>query len=92
MEQLYSDPQLKHRGHFVALEHHVIGVHHYQKPAYRLSKTPAELYMAAPCLGQHNEFVYKELLGYSDEEVTQFILTGIITTDQDVPEVLKHPK
>jgi crotonobetainyl-CoA:carnitine CoA-transferase CaiB-like acyl-CoA transferase len=46
--------------------------------------------MAAPCLGEHNEYVYKEILSYSDEEVTQLLLDGIITTDADVPDVLKQ--
>ena len=91
-EDLYSDPQLKHRGHFVPLEHKVIGVHHYQMPAYRLSKTPAHLLKAAPCLGQDNEFVYKEILGYSDEEVARFLLDGVITTEHDIPDVLKPRK
>ena len=91
-EDLFNDPQLKHRGHFVPLEHRVIGQQHYQMPAYRLSKTPAHLYRAAPCLGQDNEFVYKELLGYSDEEVSQFLLDGVITTEHDMPDVLKPKK
>ena len=61
-------------------------------PAYRLSKTPAHLYRAAPSLGQDNEFVYKEILGYSDEEVTQFLLDGVITTEHDLPDILKPKK
>ena len=91
-EDLFNHPQLKHRGHFVPLEHRVIGIHHYNAPAYRLSKTAARLYRAAPCLGQDNEFVYKELLGYSAEEVTQFLLDGVITTEHDIPDVLKPKK
>ena len=91
-EDLLNDPQLKHRGHFVPLEHKVIGIHYYEAPAYRLSKTPAQLRRAAPCLGQDNEFVYKEILGYSDEEVTQFLLDGVITTEDDVPDIMKPRK
>ena len=91
-QDLFEDPQLKHRGHFVPLEHRVIGVHHYHMPAYRLSKTPAHLDRAAPCLGQDNEFVYKEILGYSDEEVAQLLLDGVITTEHDVPDILKPKK
>ena len=91
-EDLFNDPQLKHRGHFVPLEHRVIGSHHYHMPAYRLSKASAQLRRAAPCLGQDNEFVYKQLLGYSDEEVTQFLLDGVITTEHDVPDILKPKK
>jgi benzylsuccinate CoA-transferase BbsF subunit len=91
-EDLFNDPQLKHRRHFVPLEHRVIGLHHYHMPAYRLSKTPAQLRRAAPCLGQDNEFVYEELLGYSADEVAQFLLDGVITTEHDVPDILKPKK
>jgi len=91
-EELFNDPQVKHRRHFVPLEHRVIGVHHYNAPAYRLSKTPGLLRRAAPCLGQDNEFIYKEILGYSDDDVTQFLLDGVITTEHDIPDVLKPKK
>jgi benzylsuccinate CoA-transferase BbsF subunit len=91
-QDLFEDPQLGHRGHFVPLEHKVIGTHHYHKPAYRLSKTPAQLFKAGPCLGQDNEFVYKEILGYSEEEVAQLLLEGVITTEHDIPDVLKPRK
>jgi crotonobetainyl-CoA:carnitine CoA-transferase CaiB-like acyl-CoA transferase len=84
-EDLFKDPQLKHRQHFRLLQHEVIGQHTYQAPAYRLSKTPAHLWKAGPCLGQDNEYVYKELLGYSDDEIADFLVEGVITTDADLP-------
>ena len=86
---LFTDPQLKHREHFRLLQHKVIGPHHYSAPAYKLSKTPAHIWKAGPCLGEDNEFVYKDILGYSDDEVTQFLLDGVITTENDVPDALK---
>ena len=88
-EDLFNDPQVKHRQHFRPLQHKVIGLHHYHAPAYKLSKTPAYIWKAGPALGEDNEFVYKQVLGYSDEEVTQFLLYGVITTEHDVPDVLK---
>ena len=56
-EDLVADPQLNHRGTHVILKHPEIGPHIYQAPPYRFSKTPHELTMPAPCLGQHNEYV-----------------------------------
>jgi len=91
-EDLFNDPQVKHRQHFRRLQHRVIGLHHYHTPAYKLSKTPSHLWKAGPCLGEDNESVYKEILGYSDEEVTQFLLDGVITTEHDVPDILKPKK
>jgi benzylsuccinate CoA-transferase BbsF subunit len=76
-EDVHNDPQLKHRAHFVSLTHSEIGPHLYQTSPYHLSKTPAEMRMAAPCIGEHNEYVYKELLGISDDEIANLVAEGV---------------
>lgn len=80
-EGLFNDPQLRHRQHFRPLHHKVIGVHHYHAPAYRLSKTPCQLKKAGPTLGEDNEYVYKEILGLSDDEIAELVIEGVITTE-----------
>jgi crotonobetainyl-CoA:carnitine CoA-transferase CaiB-like acyl-CoA transferase len=85
MEELYKDPQLKHMGFWRYLEHPVVGVHAHQGPPFRLSATPDRQF-TSPCLGQHNEFVYKELLGYSDDEIAEMLNEGVITTEADLPD------
>ena len=75
---LFDDPQLKHRKHFQVLEHPEIGHHSYEMPAFRLSQTPLRLRTAAPCLGQHNEYVCKELLGMSDDEFVRLLNNGVL--------------
>ena len=87
-EDLFNDPQLRHRQHFRFLEHKEIGVHAYQSPAYRLSKTPCTFTKAAPCLGEDNEYVYREILGLSDDEIADLLIEGVITTETDMPQVL----
>jgi len=82
---LEHDPQLKHRQHFVQLMHKVIGPHHYRAPTYKLSKTPAELYKAAPCVGEDNEYVYKQIVGLSDDEIAELLMEHVITTEADLP-------
>lgn len=67
-EDLHRDPQLAHRGHFVALRHGEIGEHRYDGIPFRLSRTPGVLRMPGPCLGEHNEEVYRGLLGMGEEE------------------------
>jgi benzylsuccinate CoA-transferase BbsF subunit len=88
-EDLFSDPQLRHREHFRFLEHREIGAHAYQAPAYRLSSTPCSLSKPAPCLGEDNEYVYREVLGLSDDEIAELLIEGVITTDTDMPEALR---
>jgi len=84
-EDLFADPQLKHRQHFRLLQHKVIGPHHYHAPAYKLSKTPAHIWKAGPALGQDNEYVYKKLLGFTDDELAELLVQGVITTETDMP-------
>jgi crotonobetainyl-CoA:carnitine CoA-transferase CaiB-like acyl-CoA transferase len=33
---------------------------------------------SAPLLGEHNEYVLKEILGMSDEEIAELIIEGAI--------------
>ena len=82
---LFEDPQLKHRKHFQYAEHAFIGRHAYDAPSARLSKTPWKM-GPGPCIGQHNEYVLKELLGYSDDDIADLLIEGAMTTDADLPE------
>ncbi|MFB3884847.1 MAG: CaiB/BaiF CoA transferase family protein [Thermodesulfobacteriota bacterium] len=75
---LESDPQLGHRFFFRELEHKEIGKHRYEAPPYRLSKTPCELIMPGPRLGEHNEYVCKEILGLSDKEYEDLVSEGAV--------------
>ena len=76
-QEIFCDPQLNHRHHFKELEHLEIGRHHYNEQSFKLSKTPAELYMAAPCQGQHNEYVYTKIVGISDSEFAELLAEGV---------------
>ena len=77
MEDIYNDPQLKHRGHFVEIEHPVIGKHYYDGTAFRLSKTPSKPRMPGPCFGEHNEYFCTKVLGISDDEFVELLGEGV---------------
>jgi len=84
-EDLFNDPQIKHRRQFQVLDHPVIGPVTSQAPAYILSETPCKLERPAPCLGEHNEYIYREILGFSDDEIADMLVEGVITTEADAP-------
>jgi benzylsuccinate CoA-transferase BbsF subunit len=57
------------------------------RPAYRFSKSDVDL-RTPPCLfGEHNDYVYREVLGLSDEEIERLAAAGHIATTFD-PEVI----
>lgn len=76
-DQLENDPQTKHRRMFRELDHPRLGTHHAMASPFHMSKAPVEL-TRAPLLGEHNEYVLKELLGYTDEDVVNLVVEGVL--------------
>jgi crotonobetainyl-CoA:carnitine CoA-transferase CaiB-like acyl-CoA transferase len=75
---LFTDPQLKHRGFWTLLTHPEIGDYHAKAPPFILTRTPARSTRPAPRLGEHNEMVLREILGLSDAEVDRLQAQGAI--------------
>lgn len=67
---LASDPQLQALGHFISLEHPEHGATFVESSRIGLSETPATVTRPGPVLGQHTEHVLKDILGYSEEQVS----------------------
>ena len=79
---IYKDPQLASRNYFTTLEHPTMGLQKYEaQGCFLLSKTPREIKTPSPTVGEHNEYVFKELLKMSDDEIADFIVDGSITTE-----------
>ena len=74
---LEQDPQLRHRQYFRELEHPILGVYHSFRPPFILPKVPCEIKRAA-LLGEHTEYVLKDLLAMSDDEIAQLAIEGVI--------------
>jgi benzylsuccinate CoA-transferase BbsF subunit len=76
-EDLFKDPQLKHRGYFVVLNHPVVGSHTYERVPYKLSKSPQGPRWPGPVFGQHVEKVCTEFLGMSKAEMAALSQEGV---------------
>ncbi len=77
-EDLYNDPQLKQFGYFWEVDHPVIGKHRLESHAFNLSKTPRKLRMPAPRLGEHTEYVCRQVLKLTDEEFVDLLEDGVL--------------
>jgi crotonobetainyl-CoA:carnitine CoA-transferase CaiB-like acyl-CoA transferase len=73
---LLADPQLAARGHFVPLDHPVIGESHYERNGFRLSDAPGGYLRPTPTIGQHNVEVLESLLGLSPAERERLVRSG----------------
>ena len=69
-EDLFNDPQLQHREHYVYLNHKEIGLHAYDSNSFKLSESPPN-YKPAPLLGEHTDWVCRNILGLSDNEIVE---------------------
>jgi len=78
IEDLESDEQLTSRGFFLEIEHPEAGRLRYPGAPYQLSVTPWSVRSAAPLLGQHNESVFCQMLGYSRQELAIMRQAGAV--------------
>lgn len=65
----YFHPHFAARDFHVDLDHPATGTDIVGGVAWKLSRTPGRLRRHAPLLGEHNEYVLRDLLGLSDGEI-----------------------
>lgn len=78
------DPQLAHRGVFPVLDHPSLGEHRFEATPIRMSETDRVTPPSWPLLGRDNEYVLRDLLGMSEEEVRELDRDGL-TWPADLP-------
>jgi benzylsuccinate CoA-transferase BbsF subunit len=76
---LLEDPQLAHRRLFRYLEHGEMGNVPYAGHQFRILGYDSGPRSAAPLLGEHNDYVLREILGMDDEEIAEAVISGAIT-------------
>ena len=64
----FADPHLIQRGAFEAVFQQDTGTHLYPGAPYKMSETPPKIRRGPVRLGEDNQYVYQELLGYTPEE------------------------
>ena len=75
---LLEDPQLAHRGFFRRLDHQEMRNIPYGGHQFRISGYDSGPRFPAPVLGQHNDQVLREVLGMTDEEISETIIGGAL--------------
>ena len=77
-EEVLADPQFESRGYFVEVDHPTIGPLRYPGAPFNMEGTPWQIKGPAPGLGQHNQEVLGERLGYSNAELAGLRAEGTI--------------
>ncbi|MBI4216780.1 MAG: CoA transferase [Chloroflexi bacterium] len=81
VKDAFADPHLRDRGFFESVTQEDCGTHLYPGMLFKLSKTPLSIRTPPVRLGEHNEYVYKELLGLTAEEYVELEREGHIGMD-----------
>jgi benzylsuccinate CoA-transferase BbsF subunit len=74
---MFEDPQLLARNHYRTVMHPEAGKTRYDGPPFNLSECPMEV-RSAPLLGEHNDYVFRDLLGLTDDEISTGYAEGFI--------------
>ena len=70
-KDLADDPHLNARGFFARLEHLEVGVRAHTSMPWRLTNAPNGVRAPAPLIGNETDYVMRDLLGYSAEEISK---------------------
>ena len=76
--ELVDCPQLESRNFYREVDHPFIGKIKVPAELFKLTETPYQLKMPAPTLGQHNQEIYVEGLGYTQQEFVQLRQLNVI--------------
>ena len=74
----WTDPQLVHRNHYLTVDHPVHGSCIVEGPRVQLSRTPGVVRRAGPAMGEHNDVVLRDILGYDDDRITDLVIAGAL--------------
>ncbi|MGD8389815.1 MAG: CoA transferase, partial [Desulfobacteraceae bacterium] len=78
VDEVLNDPHFRMRNCFTEVESEDLGRIGFPAPPYRFSRAPNKMPGMAPKLGQDNERVYCEFLGYSREKLVGLRRAGVI--------------
>lgn len=81
---LYNDPHLRSRGFFERVHHADAGEWDMEGPVYRFRERPAHIRLNAPMFGEHNEYVLRELLGKTSEQIAELEAAHVIGNEPNM--------
>ena len=77
-EEVLDNPQYHHRGYFVEQDHPIVGSITYPGAPFIMSGAPWEASLPAPSLGEHNEEILRDRLGYSVDDLARLRAAGVV--------------
>ena len=77
-DDLAHDPHLRARNFFIELTHPILGMTISDRPPFRFANETLPSWRPAPLLGADNDYVFRQLLGFTQEDIQKGIAAGLI--------------
>jgi crotonobetainyl-CoA:carnitine CoA-transferase CaiB-like acyl-CoA transferase len=78
IDEIFEDPQYQSRGNILRMQDERVGELPIPNLVPRLSDTPGSVKWLGPKLGEHNDEVFKGMLGMTDAEIQRLSAEGVI--------------
>ncbi len=79
MDDLLADEHLQARGAYVTVQHPVLGKQTNVGVPWKFSRTPASIRRPGPLFGEHNPFVFGEILGLPKSDVERLTKAEVLS-------------
>jgi len=77
-EEIFNDPHLKERNFFVEVNHPEMGKVRLVRPPWNVDGKAAGKHEPAPLIGEHNDYIFRTLLGMSEVEIDRLVEEQVI--------------
>jgi CoA:oxalate CoA-transferase len=77
-QEVYECPHLEARQMLIDVPDPILGSVRLVGPPFKMSGNPEPLRGAAPLLGEHTSEILRDMLGYSDQQVTELQAEGVV--------------
>ncbi len=73
-DRMEHDPQLAQRGFYPTASHAELGEHRFEGVPFQMSRSGWRVEQGAPLLGEHNQTVLGDLLGFTEDEMLELTM------------------
>lgn len=81
---LMANEHLRARGFWETISQSDAGTWDMEGPVWRMSRTPAHVRIPPPMFGEHNAYVFGDLLGLSDDEIAHLEADGVTAREPNL--------
>jgi len=77
-DTMFTDPHFNERHTFVYVDHPVVGAEAIYNLPWKIAGCPTKPFRHAPLLGEHNKYVFGQILGLPEEKISKLVEEKVI--------------